>query len=74
MWSHTNLSANQIAWRAARASSGKKSARDASAFSIGTAELQKLYVLRLQPFGSFDDIELNRLSFLQAAESVGLYG
>ena len=41
---------------------------------VVTVSLEGLDVLRLEPFGSFYDVELNRLPFLQAAESVGLDG
>ncbi len=36
------------------------------------ANLDGLHVFRLPAFGSLDDIELDRLAFLQAAEAVGL--
>jgi hypothetical protein len=35
-------------------------------------DLQNLYVLRLPAFGSLDYVELDSLSFLQAAEAIGL--
>ena len=50
----------------------KKSGSTAALFKISSPELQKLYVLCLPPLGSFDNVELDSLAFLQAAEAVRL--
>ena len=41
---------------------------------LALESLQRLYVLRLPALGALDDVELNGLTFLEAAESASLDG